>query len=171
MSKITDKHDYEYGFITISNINVRGLPASIKIDGLELTLKHEFHISLISPTIVAALINPRHIGIEEQDIITDFKTYTASYPLHDFVLTKDYRLAIKDELKTVVVMAEVPGLKRFFSHLCTKYDANFPVQPTHMTLYTLKPDGGIGMISLEQLETYSKSIDLPELEHAVIVGR
>ncbi len=164
MIQITRSHKYEYGFITLSDIELSGLPEKLEIEGKTLIIKHEFHISLISPTEIAKLIDSSNIQNLEAEIISEFKTFEAEYDLSRYNPTNSFRLAKKEELMTVLQLVDVPNLSKFFDTLKAKYRVEIPLQPTHITLYTLQPNGGIGMISKEQLNTYSKEVSLPELE-------
>ena len=60
-------------------------------------------------------------------------------------------------------MVDLKGVEGLFQYLQQKHNIDFPTQPTHVTLYTLQPEAGIGILSQEQLETDSILVEVPEL--------
>jgi hypothetical protein len=69
----------------------------------------------------------------------------------------------RDEQKTLILMVEVPRLIDFFNQLERKYHKSLPLQPTHITLYTLPPDViGIGILSQEELKRDSRPVPIPD---------
>ncbi len=98
-------------------------------------------------------------------MIKEFEEFTDDNSLENYELTGELRLVKKENLKTVITMAKVPNLDIFFEKLSRKYSLNLPVQATHITLYTFPWDKiGIGILSEEELQNYSKPIDIPELQ-------
>ena len=57
-------------------------------------------------------------------------------------------------------MTSLPGLEKFFAELQEKYGVKLPLQPTHITLYTLQPEAGIGILSPHELERDSEVVDV-----------
>jgi hypothetical protein len=161
-------HDYfenGYGYIRLEDLNLGDLPRSIKVDGSELVIKPEFHISLVWVGRLKEMVNDPDKEKVKKEMIEEFEEFTKDQPLTDFVLTKELRLVRKEDRKSIIAMAEVPGIDAFFERLSRKYDVNLAVQPTHITLYTLPTDKiGIGILSYGELDAYSEPIDLPDLQ-------
>jgi hypothetical protein len=160
LTMISDHHNYDNGYIGLVNIELSNLPKKLLVGEYELLLKSEFHISLISAKKIAALIDQNRATEIQAEIVEVFKQFTKVTPLADYELTNQFRLVKRDERVTLVVLAVVPGIENFFAELEEKYDKKLPVQVTHITLYTLQPEAGIGILSLEELERDSKAVDI-----------
>lgn len=160
MNMITDHHDYSNGYIGLMNLELSDLPATQQVEGYELLLKSEFHISLICAKRIAALIDTDKATEIEAEIVEAFMGFIVNEPLTDYALTDEYRLVKKDDRVTLVAMAAVPGLDGFFNELERKYGLGLPTQPTHITLYTLQPEAGIGILSQEELGQNSTIVDV-----------
>jgi hypothetical protein len=161
-------HDYfenGYGYIRLEDLKLGELPKSITVDGSELVIKPEFHISLVWVGSLKEMVNEPDKEKVKKEMIEEFEDFTKQNTMTDFVLTKELRLVRKEDRKSVIAMAEVPGIDAFFERLSRKYDVNLPVQPTHITLYTLPTDKiGIGILSYGELDAYTETIDLPNLQ-------
>lgn len=157
---ISANHNYDNGYISLVNIVLPGLPIKLKVNEFELLLKSEFHISLICVKRIAPLIDNQKASEIEAEIETFFKDFIKTIPLTDYNVSDVYRLVQREERVTLVVMVDVPGIKQFFEALEAKYGIELPLQPTHITIYTLQPEAGIGILSIEELEKDSKIVDV-----------
>lgn len=160
---ISAHHNYDNGYIALVNLRLNNLPDTVSIKGNTLFLKKEFHISLICAKKIAVLIDPENNRKIEAEIVELFKESIKHQPLHDFSLDTELRFVELDQRKTVIVMTHVPGLDHFFSILESKYGEKLPLQPTHITLYALQPEIGIGILSRAELRKYSDVVTVPEL--------
>jgi hypothetical protein len=157
---ISARHNHNNGYIALVNIELGDLPQKLSIGEYELVLKSEFHISLVCTKKIAVLIDPTRVDEIRAEIVESFKQFIQTTPLTDYEITNEFRLVKRDERVTLVVLAVVPGLENFFTELEERYGENIPVQVTHITLYTLQPEAGIGIFSLEELERDSKPVDI-----------
>lgn len=162
---LSDRHKYWESYIAYANIKLSGLPLALSIKGHKLLKKEEFHVSLINAIGIANLINPQSVDEIELEIIKEFKNFLKKNKLDKFSLLNKFRFVQKDIKKTVIVMCEIPGAEKFFTLLSKKYKKVLPLQPFHITLYTLKDGGGIGILSNEELAKFSVPIDIPELQN------
>ncbi len=160
---LTQPYSYDNGYISLHMPVTPGLPPTIEVKGYKLLLKSEFHISLIKARFVAELVNPNRQDQIEQEIVAAFEKFIATQPLTEFHPTGVFRLAQVDVRKTVVGMCEVPHLQDFFDQLRATYKVDIPDQPTHITMYTLQPEKGIGLLSPAQLEQDSQVVEIPEI--------
>jgi hypothetical protein len=163
MNMISTHHNYDNGYIGLVNLSLEGLPKTVSVQGHTLHLKQELHISLICAKRIAPIINAAEKDKIEAKIVTLFKAFIGDHSLDNFSLLSEFRFVERDKRKTLVVMVEVPGLELFFKQLEEKYQTELPLQPTHITLYTLQPEAGIGILSPEELEQYSTVVTVPEL--------
>lgn len=156
---------YDINYTYLRDLDLGELPASIEVDGDTLLLKSEFHISLVCAVRLAPLIDKQGSDKVAAEIIEAFNEFVQGQPLTDYEVSGELRLVKRDEKKTVIVMVKVPNLDKLFDDLRQKYNVDLPIQPTHITLYTLPPDNiGIGILSDEELQRDSVSIDLPQLK-------
>lgn len=160
---ISAHHNYDNGYIALVNLRLKNLPDTISVEGYTLLLKKEFHVSLICAKKIAVLIDPENNRKIEAEIVELFKEFIKHQPLSDFSLNTELRFVELDQRKTVIVMTHVPGLDQFFNMLEKHYGNKLPLQPTHITLYTLQPEVGIGILSKGELEKLSTIVVVPEL--------
>jgi len=165
MKRLNDVHNYENGYIGLVVPIPIGLPRIIRLEGYELVLKSEFHISLINAGKIAQLIDKNQQSKTESQIVEKFKDFVNKNHLKDYVFDNRFRLVQRDIRKSVIGMTRVPHLDEFFDGLRQHYGKDIPNQPTHITMYTLQPEKGIGILSKEELERDSKSVEIPELEN------
>lgn len=165
-NRITERHDYNSnGFIGLIEIKLAGTPEKITCQGIELTRKVEFHVSIICVRRIAQLIDPERAAELEQELVTDFLEYQAEHPMVDFSLRHEYYLMKIEDRVTVVGLVDMPSLQPYFDHLRQKYNRELPTQPGHITMYTLDPNGhrGIGILSDAELTQYGEPVVIPEL--------
>lgn len=161
---ITPYHNHDDGYISIIIKNFFDLPETIVVDNKTLFKKSEFHISLLALKHIVPLINQSGGQASEDNLVQDFLDIQKQLILSDFQLTNDLRYVKRAERETVIAMVEVPGIEDLFDKLRKKYDVNIPSQPTHITLYTLQADMGIGILSRDELLKCSEHITVPELK-------
>lgn len=164
MNELPVEYGYGNGYIHLANFKINNLPPTLELNDVTLTLKSELHITLICAKKIASLIDESKADEVEQVILSTFINFVEKTPLTEYRPTKAFRFVERDEKKTVVVMVEIPGLNEFFDLLKDKYAKDLPLQPTHVTLYTLQPEIGIGILSQEELERESKPVEVRELD-------
>lgn len=157
---LSQPYSYDKGYISLNMPVIPGLPQTIMVKGHQLTLKSEFHISLIKATYAAELIESKRVEEIADEIVQEFEAFIAKQPLTEYAMTGEYRFVQLDVRKTVIGLATVPHLYEFFDLLRGKYKVDIPSQPTHITMYTLQPDKGIGILSEKQLEQDSEVVEL-----------
>lgn len=164
MNELPKEYSYSLGFIILGNLDLGNLPEHVTVQGFELSQKSEFHISLVCAYILARLIDPEHKARVEGEIVEEFKKFVARQPLSGYKLLPQFRFVQRGQKKTLIVMAEVPGLPDFFATLSHKFQVDLPLQPAHITLYTLQPNAGIGILSDEELQRDSAPVEVPGLQ-------
>lgn len=160
---ITSHHNHGTGYIVLDVPYPPELPEQITVYGQTLFRKSELHVSLMALKHLVPLINAANHTVSEEDLVQDFLNYQAEHDLSTFHSTHTYRYVTRKERKTVVGMVDVPNIDGLFDSLQRKYATAIPTQPTHVTLYTLQPEMGIGILSQEELAADSVAIDIPEL--------
>lgn len=162
-------YNYKNKFITLANLSIRDISESLELAGERFIVKSEFHITLLAVRQIAEIIDPQNVEKLQLEIVQDFYTFVEKNPLVDYELLSDVRLVTAGDNKTVIVMTKLKGIEDLFTLLEEKYRTALPAQPTHITLYTLPSDTfGIPILSYEELESISSSIDVPELNFDMI---
>jgi hypothetical protein len=57
----------------------------------------------------------------------------------------------KPQLRTLIVMADCPGLDELYADLSRELGPELPLPPAHVTLYSTDPSAGIGIVSQAEL--------------------
>lgn len=143
-------------------VSFLNLPAIIEVEGLTLYLKTTFHISLVC---IGKIIEKHNIIIPDflNKVVSDFCKFTQANSI-DLVRYRDeFKLASENERRSLIVMADVSNLNKFFDLVNNKYNLQLEYQPTHVTLYTLQPDKGIFLIDPEDIKRLTKPIKNPGL--------
>lgn len=165
-SYITPLHTSENGYISLwCGDELNRLPDTIEVSGYTLQVKpeHKFHISLVCLKRLAPLVdgsNPERVEAQMTEL---FIQTQREVPMDKYELSGELYLVQKEERVTVVATCDVPGLEEYFVRLNNHYGANMPLQPTHLTLYTLQPAAGIGILSAEELGQLGRAVRIPEL--------
>ncbi len=160
---ITEKHNYDNGYISLVNLMLRNVPEMITVDDYELTRKSEFHISVMALKHLAPMLGVNDEAAASSQLKQDFLDFSKTHSLDNFRLIGEYRLVKRDERVAVVSMVELENIDKLFDYLRTKYSVDFPTQPTHITMYTLQPEAGIGILSSDELTRDSVAVNVPAL--------
>jgi hypothetical protein len=155
---------YKNKSILLADLKIGNLPQTLKVGEDEFVVKPEFHITLLSSWGISKVIGSKNVELEPE-AIEEFYKFVESFPLTRYKLSNELRFVNVNGNKTIVVMANLDGIDKLFDILSKKYGVKIPVQPTHVTLYTLPTDRiGIGINSYEELKKISEPIKIPELE-------
>lgn len=158
---ICDGTKYIFGHETISlPVSFEDLPATLEIENNQLLLKSTFHISLVP---IGKLIKKFDIADAnfKDSVINDFCNFVKDNEISLIKYRNEFRFVTQNERKSIVLMAEVSNLRKFFEALNKKYTLNAEVPPTHVTLYTLQPDVGIFIVDSQDLNQLTRMIENP----------
>jgi len=165
MNEIIFPYQYLDGNIALQ-VKLSGkLPDSLEVHGNKLILKSKFHITLIDARVTAISIDPNNSEDVEAEIVSEFKDFISEYSLEHYRIIQKFRYVQRDVRRTIIIMAEVPNLDRFFEKLRQRFDKDIPLQPAHLTLYVNRPQRGIGLLSDEELKRDTEPIEIPVLEN------
>lgn len=159
-------NNFENRFITLAGLELPGeLPEALEAAGNTFVRKPEFHITLLPVERTAARIDEGRVEELRPQIADEFYQFVGNQPLTEYELIDDLRLVEASETnKTIIVLAALKGIDELFSTLSSKHGVEIPIQPIHITLYTLPQDRiGIPINSYEELERMSQPIELPEI--------
>lgn len=152
--------------MTLRDLELPELPETLDTAEESFVRKPEFHITLLNFAHWADVIDKDRAEELKSQMVEEFYRFVGSQPLTDYELTGELRLVeAGEDNKTVVAMAAVRGIDKLFGALSAKIGSDIPVQPTHITLYTLPADQfGIAINSYEELAKISKPIELPAIQ-------
>lgn len=160
---ITKNHNHDNGYISLVNLAIGNAPEKIKVQDYELVKKNEFHISIMALKHLAPMLNPDDVEQASEQLKQNFLEFIKEHNMSNYNLTGEYRLVKRDERVTLVAMARLENLDSFFEYLRLKHTIDFPTQPAHITMYTLQPEAGIGILSDDELQRDSIIVSIPEL--------
>lgn len=139
------------------DVDASSLPKEILLDSDTLLLKTEFHVSLVCVTELAEALSQD----AEQKIVHIFNSFVEKNDVAFKGFAGELRVAEKigeERRKTLVAMCIVSNIEELYNELNKQLGSNFDIQPTHITLYTLGLDRGIGLNSSEDIANMTKDI-------------
>jgi hypothetical protein len=154
MIEIQAPYKYQKGYIHITN-ELPALPENITVEGKELLLKTSFHTTLLCAKDVQRVLDNNwdaELTTEVAErVIKVFNDFVSKKPLEFRGFTGEFRFVERGDKKSIVAMCEVSNVDELFTHVNSELGIVMPVQPTHVTLYTLQPNKGIGISDQGQL--------------------
>lgn len=165
MSYICDGQKYKYdkhGYLFFP-IQLPSLPETVVIDGIKLSLKTSFHVSLIC---VKQFLEFENI---EERAVSSFCAFAASHEVSFVRFTGEFRLAQFEGRKSLVALCEISNIDLLFKFLSKELGVEVPPQPTHVTLYTLQKDVGIGLNSDSEMKSKSTKVDVSSFIKSALV--
>lgn len=157
-----NKFAYSKGYIGLP-IQVNKLPESVEIEGERLVIKSSFHVSLVC---VKDIVDK--YGGDEKRILELFCSFIKDNEIEFLEYTGEFRFAENVDRKTLVALCKISNLEELFIFLRRELVLDIPLQPTHVTLFTLQPDLGIGLNSQADMEGKSVTVTVPDEVRAVI---
>lgn len=139
-----------------------GLPETVVVEGVELTRRPMFHVSLVCPGRIAE----RHALLTQgfvQTVVADFCSFVATADISFAQFTGEFRFVESEGRKTLVGMCDIMGLREFFEILSAKHAINFEYPPTHVTLYTLGGGPGVFLTTSNDIQKLTKVVSVPEI--------
>jgi hypothetical protein len=149
-----NKCTYGGGYIGLP-VEINGLPETILIEGKTMYRKSSFHVSLLC----IKDITEKYDDLKEK-IVDFFCSFVSKNEVSFIKYTGEFRFATRKERETVVALCEISNLRKFSEALGHELGIEIPPQPTHVTLYTLQPDAGIGLNSTKALDEMSVPIQV-----------
>lgn len=136
-------------------------PPEIAWRDIQLFKKSEFHVTLLH-----AKGSPEFFSISIGAITDFFTAFVSKSPITFVSFIDDFRYVEEEDKKTILIRCTVSNIERLFAELNSVFDTHLPVQPTHITLYSLEKTVGIHVNDVEAMERLPR-IDLPGLEMAL----
>jgi len=134
------------------------LPKEIVVDGISLSLKEELHVSLFCVKNVLS----KYKNLTEEEIEKAFCEFISSNDISFLKYTGEFKIASFEERKSVVGLCEISNLEKLFKHMREKLNIEINTQPTHVTLYTLQSNKGIGLNNQNDIEEKTSEIEVGE---------
>jgi len=150
--------------IELPQKSIRPEKMSIEVSGKLFTVKDEFHVTLIGTQLGLILLDKiKQDAAVETLLKKTFEsidwTYGQSGPVHMLSRKKG-----RNVQKSIIILIDMPGVTEFYQrvNILGLIDAETPVQPAHITLYTYNCPLGIGVPSdaaLKELTTKTLTLD------------
>lgn len=139
---------------------IANLPEEIEVEGHKLSLKTEFHVSLVC---VGKIMEKHKVSRPDfiNEIARDFCEFVKNKNVDFAGFSGEFRFAARNEKRTVIAMCEVSNLNEFFDVMNKKYGLKVESPPAHVTLYTLQPNLGIFLVNNEDINNLTKTVVLP----------
>jgi len=104
----------------------------------------------------------KHKTLGEADKLEElFEQFISSYPLVFKKFLNDLRSAKKGENKSIVARCEVTNFEELFEFLLAN-GIKLPLQPAHVTLYSIAENKGIGIDTVGEMNALPK-VSIPNL--------
>ena len=145
------------------------LPANVEINGMTLTKKNEFHVTVINARAVARHITggrPDDMGRVEHELQEMLAEYVRTHPISFVRFNDDLRLARSPDRVSIAGRCEMRGLEGYFEMIRSRYGYLPPAQPSHVSLYTLPGKGAVGIDSTEEMERFKK-VEMAEVQRVL----
>ena len=139
------------------------LPETVTTRGMALYRKKEFHVTL---AYFQALLSDAGMSDSKESLLREFSEFVAMHPVIFRTFRDDMRFASREKKRSVVVRCEVSNVEELFQKWETILGIKLDRQPTHVTVYTLQPEIGIGINTMEEMEALPR-VDVPEIRNAL----
>ena len=150
---------YDKGYIALW-VELAELPSTLTFRSDVYNAKSAFHVSLLCTKRMLTLNKET-----ESKILNLFCDFLESNDLSFQGMTNELRLVV-DEVrgrKSIIAMCRVNNLDVFISQINAEFSLTISLYPTHITLYTLGENMGIGIDSKGELQMKSVIVEIPEL--------
>jgi hypothetical protein len=149
------------GNSVVAPLAIAGLPEHVDALGGRWQRKSEFHLTAIAARVLERLELGRPWLWELVERLASGRS------LGPVAISTDVRRASdpeKPELRTLLVIADCPGLSELYRELSAELDVELPAPPAHVTLYSTDPDEGIGIVDRRELRERAPALSAVEQE-------
>jgi hypothetical protein len=158
-------HSEGYLWYVLPTSAFDALPESIAIEGDALGRKDEFHVTIANVRRLADELAggdaAKAEGFKSQ-LHELFAEYAQNAPISFVRFENDLRLASKAGRTSMAARCRMRNIEGYFERIKAVYGREFPLQPAHVSLYTLT-GRAVGIDSVEEMETYPR-IELPAVQ-------
>jgi hypothetical protein len=134
---------------------IEGLPEAVACLGEHWQRKREFHLTAVAE---------RLLDGQDWDPVFCVASGRALGPVSVGREFRRVRHPDEPALKTLIVMAECPGLGELVEQLSRATGLSLPVPPAHVTLYSADPVQGIGITDEGELAERAPELTQPQQE-------
>ncbi len=149
---------------TVGPETFQHFPQSVMWRGNALLKKDDFHVTICKGEDVW-----QRAGLDasagEVKLLALFERFVKEQPIALGQFNKDFRFIQKEEKKSIIIRCTVKNLDLFFEALNVEFGIQMPLQPAHITLYTLQKNVGIHIATESEMLSLEK-VSLSELEAA-----
>ena len=146
------------------------LPAEAEFLGEGWDRKHEFHLTAAhTPSIAQRVAEPLGLLDDEAlDVAWEaLRTLSLDLGIGAVTLSRELRVARRDEERTLIVLCEADGLGELFEGVSELLGTEVAPPPAHVTLYTRPGGESIGLHTSEELERDAPPLSEDEAAEAL----
>jgi hypothetical protein len=118
----------------------------VKVENNLFFSKNGYHVSLLCLE-----------GVTKLEQTKIFK-FAEKYTLKLGTITNTYRLVSEKGQQSIIVNVRFVGLKKLIMAINKRFETDFEYPPTHITLFTLKGQTGVGVNTLRKYSEVSQEI-------------
>lgn len=134
-----------YGYLTLP-VNINIIP-KIKIGSKTFYSKTGYHTSLL------------YLGDLPDTQQKEILKFASKYDVRLSKVSNVFRAVKKDDNESIIVRVQLQGLKKLINDINKQYGYGFVYPPTHITLFNLKGQYGIGINSLQEYKKITSKLD------------
>lgn len=135
-----EKYKFDDDYIYLS-LTIENLPPRLNVSGYELLAKEEFHCSLVC----IRDLKEKYGDEVEEKILNLFYDFVSKNDTTFIKYRNEFRLVQRGERVSIIVMCDISNIDKFFKLMNQELGIESGTQPTHVTIYTLQPNMGIGV--------------------------
>lgn len=160
-----EKYKFNDGYIFLP-LTIENLPSKLNVSGYELLLKEEFHCSLVC----IKDLQEKYGRDAEEKVTKLFYDFILKNKIAFVKYRNEFRLVQRGERVSVIVMCDISNIDTFFKLMDQELGIKSDTQPTHVTIYTLQPNMGIGVNTDQGLQA-TKEVEVPnEIRSSLNIG-
>ncbi|MDO8483285.1 MAG: hypothetical protein Q7S86_05735 [bacterium] len=144
------------------------LPDAVNVEGQSFGKKSEFHVTVANVRGIAREIagaDLQTVSEIENTLQEILSQYVGETPISFDRFEDDLRLAVSSGRESVAARCVMKNLKGYFERIKERYGREFPLQPTHVSIYT-KTGAAVGIDSVEEMESFKK-VELPVVRNVL----
>lgn len=155
-------HPEGYCWYILPDTAFKDLPDTVTIYGDSFRLKDEFHVTIINSRKIARELDDERAKERMQPLLRE---YISSGRIKFIHFGEELRLAVTNERKSIAAPCVMEGVEDYFREVSRMLNAQIPIQPTHVSLYTYTGKA-VGIDTVQEMEGFEK-IEIPEVQKAV----
>ncbi len=161
-------HPEGYLWLVLDPGKFLDLPESLEVGGQVFQKKDEFHVTIINARGIARTLAEGDVKKEDflkEELKRLLAEYVRTHTLSFSGFVGDLRLAKTAERTSIAARCRIQGLGGYFETVRRVLNVDVPVQPAHVSLYTVTGKA-VGIDSTQEMELFEQ-IEIPAVSAAL----